>query len=219
MITVVGLVADEMGAARQTVIVDSRNPAARPFDIEHRAMAFPSAEYRAVQPPSLVDVEHSCVPVGSVRYLERNVAGCLFAAAEVDGSDLDDGPWFFSPEIEHVGGQDIVMTSVALTRSPASVAPQPVVSYPGPLRDAAGSGFRRDPFADGLVKRAAQYDKRRRRGDPLDVVDRGREERLKRIAGRDPGDPLLWSELEELEQERMYRMRLEYRRGTILGVS
>lgn len=218
MITVVGQVADPAGAARQAVVVASRDPAARSFDIEYRSAEYRSTEYRRLQPPSTVDVEHSGAPVGEVKYLECNEAGRLSAVVEVDGFDLDDGPWYFSPEIRHFGGRDITMTALAVTRRPASVPAWPVVSYPGPLRD-AGSGFRRDAFADGLLKRAAQYDKRHRRGDPLAIVDLGREDRLGRLVGRSASDPAIWSELEDLDQERTQRLRLEYRQGVILRVS
>jgi hypothetical protein len=120
VITVVGAIADTLGAAVQWVTVESRS-AGRNFDVRREYSSTPSTEYRAVQPAELaVDVNHDGTPIGTVRYLERT-ASKLYAVCEIDASRLGEGPWAYSPWIRHAGGKNIELLGLSVTRRPAQI--------------------------------------------------------------------------------------------------
>lgn len=177
MITIVGMAADTLGAASQWDTVPYGGPG-RNFDVKQRFFAVPAAGYRAVQPARLhVDVDHDPGrTIGEVRYLERTGRG-LWAVCEIDASTLGDGPWFYSPEIRHRAGHDIELRSLAVTRRPASICLDPIDAFPGTVADAAyRTVTSRDGFLGEVVKRARDYDNRRKHDDPL--VIQGEHPRL-----------------------------------------
>jgi len=203
VITVAGCVADELGLAFTVEAVDSSHPG-RSFDVRRRARAYPAGEYLRAQPSTIpVDVNHEGPVIGQVAYLERNGSGRLHAVAEIDASGLDDGPWYYSPFIEHVEGRDIVLQALSVTRTPASIALPPISAFPARLPDAgAYRGIHQD-----LVKRAAAYDRRRRSGEPHLIVDPDREARLNRLVGRRLDDPTAALEYRMLVEEDTARRR------------
>jgi hypothetical protein len=107
--------------------------------------------------------------VGQVKYLELSQGGKLHAVCEIDGSGLGEGPWHFSPEILHRRGRDIELRALAVTKRPASVGLGPIEAFPGKLYDAARSIIYQDGRVGQLVRRAAEFDSRRKRGEPLQV--------------------------------------------------
>jgi hypothetical protein len=118
-----------------------------------------------------VDVNHDR-PVGEVKYLELGRSGKLAAVCEIDAAGLDQGPWFFSPEILHRRGKDIELRAVAITKKPACIALGPITAHPGTLADAARTIVYQDGWEGMLIQRAAEYDRARKRGEPLTVHDR-----------------------------------------------
>ena len=81
MITIVGQLADPLGAASQFVTVPANHPG-RNFDVKREFMAFPATEYRSVRGAAIdVDVEHRDDQViGRVAYLELTGSDKLFAS-------------------------------------------------------------------------------------------------------------------------------------------
>jgi len=166
VITIYGLVADEFGAAMQWVTV-AANCRGRNFAVRREFSSVPSTEYRSVQAAAIgVDVNHD-QRIGQLKYLERTGSGRLLAVCEIDGSSLGDGPWYYSPEIRHRGGRDIELLSLAVTRSPASVGLGPITAFPGTLHDAARKVVYQDGHGGELVKRADEYDRRPKHGEPI----------------------------------------------------
>jgi len=162
---VLGALADELGAASCWEPVERRHQG-RNFDVERRFFKVPSLEYRSVQPITIgVDVDHGR-PIGQVKYLERTNAK-LYAVCEIDSGSLSHGPWAFSPLVRHRDGHDIELLSLAVTKSPASVGIGTLDAWPGTLREAAREVVYQDGFAGELIRRAAEYDRRRKRGEPL----------------------------------------------------
>lgn len=136
-----------------------------------RAWASPAAAYLREQNPEIrVDVDHSYVWCGSILFLARH-AGCLWAVGEVDdsvsesvrlrvGSQTVEVPTKLYWSASRIGSPDdgLLLTSVSLTPSPASVDPRPVAFLEGRLdhRQAARrwrSRLDRAEFA--LLERAA----------------------------------------------------------------
>jgi hypothetical protein len=167
MITIVGLVADTLGAASQYVTVPQRR-AGRTFDVRREFFSLRSTEYRFEQPSEIVvDLNHE-QPIGSVKYLEATARG-LFAVSEIDGSNLGEGPWFYSPAVSHCAGREIELLGLAVTRSPASCGLGPLTAFPGTLADAASKIVYQDGWEAQFVRRAHDYDCHRTRGESLAV--------------------------------------------------
>lgn len=167
MITIVGTIADKLGAAVDWHNVPANHPG-RTFDVEKRYSSVPSTEYRSVQASRIAcDLNHD-QPLGEVKYLERTDTK-LYAVCEIDGSMLGEGPWFFSPHIRHCGGKEIDLHGLAVCKTPASVALGPIHAFPGTLHDAARHIVYQDGFKGQLVKRADEYNDRRRfrSGEPI----------------------------------------------------
>lgn len=169
--TVVGVIADRVGAAAQWETVAANHPG-RNFDVRHVFSSVPSTEYRSVQAGVAgmirVDIDHGRV-VGEVKHLELRQDGKLYAVTEIDATGLDQGPWYFSPEILHRNGRDIELRAVAVTKKPASVALGPIEAFPGTLHQVASTIVYQDGYAGQLIKRADETDRKRRRGEPLEV--------------------------------------------------
>jgi hypothetical protein len=104
-----------------------------------------------------------------VKYLELG-ASKLYGVCEVDSSRLAEGPLFYSPEVRHRGGRDIELLGLAITRKPASVALGPLVAYPGTLHDASRQIVYQDGFIGKLIRRADEFDRRRKHGEPLTIA-------------------------------------------------
>jgi phage head maturation protease len=166
-VTIVGVIADQLGAASQIVTVPYGDPyAGRNFDCRRQYLSVPSIHYRSAQPAAIaVDVNHGRV-IGRVAYLEHAPNGQLHAVCEIDGSDLD-GPLYYSPHIAHHDGRDIELRSLAVTRAPASVALPAIEAFAGTLADAASKIVYQHGHNGRLVKRARDYDRRRKHGEPL----------------------------------------------------
>jgi hypothetical protein len=80
--------------------------------------SIPSTEYRTTQAPRIiVDLAHDR-PIGALRYLERTDSH-LFGVAEIDGSQLDEGPGTSAPRF---------VTAADATSSCSGLA---VVHHPG----------------------------------------------------------------------------------------
>jgi HK97 family phage prohead protease len=164
-VTIVGVLADELGAASQFTVVPYGGPG-RNFDVRHEHFSVSSLHYRSVQAPEVrVDVNHDRV-VGRVAYLERAPNGQLHAVAEIDGAGLD-GPLYFSPSIRHYDGHDIELRALAVTRSPATVALPAIEAFPGTIADAASRVVYQHGYSGQLIRRARDYDRRRKHGQPL----------------------------------------------------
>jgi hypothetical protein len=147
MITIVGVVADALGAAVQWVGVPV-NGRSRNFDVKREFTSTPSTEYRSVQAAEIaVDVDHG-PRVGAVKYLERTERR-LYAVCEIDGARLE-GPLYFSPEIHHYGGRDIELRALAVTQRPASIALGPITRTPGRFAKPLRGSFTK---MDGKAKR------------------------------------------------------------------
>ena len=147
MRTVYGVVTDALGHASATTLQQGER---RP-ELRMNAWATPSSEVRSVQNPEIrIDRDHDHRWVGEIIYLERR-DGNLWAVGHIDdrvraevhvkvGDDLVtlDHDLYWSPE--RIGGADdgILFTSIALTASPARIAPKPVKILEGALdhRDA-----------------------------------------------------------------------------------
>jgi hypothetical protein len=168
-VVVCGAIADALGATSQWVTVPYTGPAGRNFDAKREFSKTPSTEYRSVQAAAIsVDVDHDR-PIGQLKYLERRTDSKLFAVCEIDASGLEEGPWYFSPEIRHRGGKDIELLALAVTRSPASVGLGPVTAFAGTLREASAKIVYQDAWQGKIVRRAAAFDARRKRHEPLVV--------------------------------------------------
>ena len=152
-----------------------------------RGWASPAAAYHREQNPEIrVDVDHSHVWCGSILFLARH-AGCLWAVGEVDdsvsesvrvrvGSQTVEVPTKLFWSASRIGSPDdgLLLTSVSLTPSPASVDPRPVTFLEGGLdhRQAAQRWRSRlDRVQFTLVERAAIARADRWRGDPIVIHD------------------------------------------------
>jgi HK97 family phage prohead protease len=105
-----------------------------------------SSDYSSVQPATIaVDRDHDGRWIGRVVYLERH-QGVLWAVAEVDAEPTvaikvgDDvvhvlTNLFFSAERVAVDDEDIVLRSVAITRTPARLGARPLTWFAGDLGD------------------------------------------------------------------------------------
>lgn len=167
-VTIVGVLADELGAASQITVIPYGGPSAgRNFDCRREYFSVSSLHYRSVQAAAInVDRDHDQV-IGEVKYLERAPNGQLHAVCEIDGADLD-GPLYFSPAIRYRdGGRDVELRGLALTATPATIGLPPVDAVPGTIADAATKVVYQHGFAGQLIRRAREYDRRRKRGEPL----------------------------------------------------
>jgi HK97 family phage prohead protease len=173
VITIVGVIADKLGAVSQTVTVPYSGPG-RNFDVRREYFSASSLEYRSVQGAEvLVDHDHDQV-VGRVAYLERpHRDGRIHAVCEIDDAGLE-GPLFYSPEILHRNGKDIELRRLAVTQKPASVALGAITAFRFPLERASGKIVYQDGWQGELVKRAAEYDRRRKRGEALVIAEPGK---------------------------------------------
>jgi hypothetical protein len=166
VITIVGCVADSLGAASQWVTVPAHHRG-RNFDVKRQFPSTPSTEYRSVQVPEIaVDVNHDGTPIGTVRYLERT-ASKLFVVCEIDASGLGEGPWAYSPWIRHFDGKEIELLGLSVTRRPAQIGIGHLDAFPGPLHEAAAHVVYQDGHAGALVKRARDYDRHRKHGQAI----------------------------------------------------
>jgi HK97 family phage prohead protease len=174
VITIVGVVADSLGFQQHLVTVPYHGPG-RNFDVERRFSALSSLEYRSVLAPRVpCDLEHGPV-LGELKFAERTRDDKIIAVCEIDGSQVGEGPWYYSPSVTHLpGGADIALEAVAITREPASVGLGPIRAYPGDLRSAAAKTVYQDRD-HAVLKQAAAYD-RARRGTPL--VIQGKQPKL-----------------------------------------
>jgi HK97 family phage prohead protease len=172
-VTIVGCIADAIGATSRLVTVPNDDPRiGRNFDVKREFMAAPSTEYRSsLAPEVLVDVDHRDDRIcGRVCYLERR-QGRILAVAEIDGSQLGEGPWAFSPEVAHYRGTDITLKRLAITKKPATCGIGNISAFPGTLRDAASAVVYQDGADGQLIRRAAQYDRARASGQPLVIQE------------------------------------------------
>jgi hypothetical protein len=171
-----------------------------------RGWASPAAAYLLEQNPEIrVDVDHSHVWCGSILFLARH-AGCLWAVGEVDdsvsesvrvrvGSQTVEVPTKLYWSASRIGSPDdgLLLTSVSLTPSPASVDPRPVTFLEGRLdhRQAANRWRSRlDRVEFALLERAAIARADRRRGDPIVIAELDKPPRaagLTKIRGRHGG--------------------------------
>jgi HK97 family phage prohead protease len=167
---IVGVLADSLGHTAQWVTVDYHGPG-RNFDVEKRYAATPALEYRSVLAPQIsVDVDHDRI-VGEVKFLERT-SRALSAVCQIDATSVGEGPWYFSPEVNirrHEGGQDVELRRLAITRKPASIGLGAVEAFPGTLAEAASKIVYQHGYNGQLVKRAHEYNRKRRRGEPLEI--------------------------------------------------
>jgi hypothetical protein len=152
-----------------------------------RGWASPAAAYLREQNPEIrVDVDHSHAWCGSIQFLARH-AGCLWAVGEVDdsvsesvrvrvGSQTVEVPTKLYSSSSRIGSPDdgLLLTSVSLTPSPASVDPRPVTFLEGRLdhRQAANRWRSRlDRVEFALLERAAIARADRKRGEPIVIAD------------------------------------------------
>jgi hypothetical protein len=131
-------------------------------------------------------VDHSHVWCGSILFLARH-AGCLWAVGQVDdsvsesvcvrvGSQTVEVPTKLYWSASRIGSPDdgLLLTSVSLTPSPASVDPRPVSFLEGRLdhRQAANRWRSRlDRVELALLERAANARADRKRGDPIVITE------------------------------------------------
>jgi hypothetical protein len=154
-----------------------------------RGWASPAAAYLREQNPEIrVDVDHSHAWCGSILFLARH-AGNLWADGEVDdsvsesvrvrvGSQTVEVPTKLYWSASRIGSPDdgLLLTSVSLTPSPASVDPRPVTFLEGRLdhRQAAQRWRSRLDRAEfSLLERAANARADRRRGDAILIDELG----------------------------------------------
>jgi HK97 family phage prohead protease len=159
MRTVIGILADELGAA---------------FDLgsHRRAWSSPAAEYRSVQRKHIpVDRDHDGRWVGELRYLERN-AGNLWAVAELDAEPFVrvrvggetrsvEAPMYWSAErYSTPQDTDVILRSVAIVSATARVAARPLRWCEGDLSHRGGwHGL--SELEQGLVRRAGEANLKR----------------------------------------------------------
>ena len=169
-----------------------------------RGWASPAAAYLREQNPEIrVDVDHSHDGVGKIVFLARH-AGSLWGVGEVDdsvresvrvrvGSQTVEVPTPLYWSASRIGSPDdgLLLTSVSLTASPASVDPRPVAFLPGALdhRGAAQrSRSRLDRAEYELLSRAAVARADRKRGDSIVIDELGEPQaRVTKLRGRDGG--------------------------------
>jgi hypothetical protein len=187
--TVYGILADELGLASATTLVQGVD---RP-QLRTRAWATPSAEIRDVQAARIpVDRDHDHRWVGEVVSLQR-IKGNLWCIAHVDedvtptvnvkvGADTVSARtnlYWSASRLSTPDYEDVIIDSVALTRSPCRVGARPVTFLPGALDHRAAADRWRDQldwFQRDLLTRAAhdRYERRvRGRDTPIVVHDAG----------------------------------------------
>jgi hypothetical protein len=188
--------------------------------VKQEFSALSSRQYRSAQPDVIgVDVDHSR-PIGEVRYLEFNGSGRLYAVCEIDGSGLE-GPLFFSPHVRHRDGLDIELLGLAVTTSPASIGLDPIDAFPAALDRAASQVVYQDGFAGQLIKRAAAYNRSRKHGQPIVIVDLERERERERILRKRHVTPAEMMMLLDQEHDRRPPGKLRHGpvvRGSVLRV-
>jgi hypothetical protein len=137
-------------------------PRARRDDHDRRLPRSLAQRRFAVQAASIsVDVDHDHRPIGAVKYLELTESRRRYAVCEIDGSGLDEGPWFYGPKIRRRDRRDIELLELSVTRNPASVGIEALTAFPPALERAIGRIVYRDGFAGGLVEGAYEYDRSR----------------------------------------------------------
>jgi hypothetical protein len=145
-----------------------------------RADALASSEYRYEQPARIaVNLEHRGREIGTVAALELDVDQRIWAIAELSGVDHllapSAGPLYFSPELLHRNGTNVVIGGLAITQDPATIGLAPLTILPGDLRQAAEHmRCRRRPQLAARLDRAGDA-QRRRRGGPIEITGRTAE--------------------------------------------
>jgi hypothetical protein len=182
--TVYGRLADELGHS----------------SARGRFSASPAGDYLREQNPVIpIDRDHNHRWVGEILFLARH-AGSLWAVGEVDNSVTEvvnvrlggrtvavPTPLYFSAS--RIGGGDdgLALDSVALTASPASIAPRPVAFLQGGLdhRQAADRWRSRlDRVEHDLLTRAAHARADRQRGAAI-VISEMDKPKLTRLGRSD----------------------------------